>query len=235
MNNESGVIAAFARNMTELALAKGVDFQHYPTGGQDRKLLGDAVFTNTVDYSLIEFKDSIGDGFSEKNKQARVLAVCCAVGASDEMRELHDHCHLFAGDDEETGEQVLFVYRHAICNRSVFPEPPEDKKTCLDLNRNDSNKIYLDEYAVGLFSRNSDHTLSASEFNDYLTHLVKATTQGNKGVEVCLIASDTNSLGRFISVRFNTILELHNWFQAKQKIVNYSRGSRYSDPSGGPK
>ncbi|MBK3866489.1 hypothetical protein GFL09_02045 [Pseudomonas stutzeri] len=231
MKNESGVIAAFVRNMTDLASAKGVFFQHYPTGGQDRKLLGDAVFTNTVDYSLIEFKDSIGDGFSERTKQARVLALCCAVHSSDEMRNLHDHCHLFAGDDEVTGEQVLFIYRHAVCNRSVFPEPPADKKQCLDLNCDDKNIIYLDEYAEGLFSGRSDHTLSAPQFNEYLQCLVKATAQGQKGGEICLIASDTNSSGRFISVRFNTILELHDWFQKKQRGIKYS----YEDLSAGPK
>ena len=69
------------------------------------------------------------------------------------MRDLHDHCHLFAGDDEVTGEQVLFIYIDAVCNRSVFPEPPADKDLCLDLNCDDENIIYLDKICRGAISR----------------------------------------------------------------------------------
>jgi hypothetical protein len=208
-------MAAFVRNIENIAKAKGVNFWHYPTGGQDRKLLGDTIFTNSTTYSLVEFKDTIHKAASEAHKKDRVLAVCGAVFSNKIMCQLHDQCHFIAGDDPKTFEQVIFIYRHAVCNREVFTEPAEALLPYLSPNINKGGRIYLDEYASDIFSSAPAYALSVTEFRKYLKMLVDATTGGRKGTEVCLIASDINDQNRCISIRFDDVLDLHKWAQTK--------------------
>ncbi|AOE65665.1 hypothetical protein A7317_01265 [Pseudomonas fluorescens] len=229
MDNESGVMAAFVRNVENIAKAKGVNFWHYPTGGQDRKLLGDTIFTNSTTYSLVEFKDTIHKASSEVHKKDRVLAVCETVFSDKIMCQLHDQCHFIAGDDLKTSEQVLFIYRHAVCNREVFAEPAEAHLPYLSSNINEGGRIYLDEYASDIFSSTPAYALSVTEFGKYLKVLVDATTGGRKGVEVCLVASDVNDQNRCISIRFDNVLDLHKWALTKlYKTPSLSQQGRKS-------
>lgn len=211
MDNESGVLAAFAENMKLLAKVRGRDFSHYPTGGQDRKLMGDTVFTNSTMYSLIEFKDSTPKFKSEKLKKSRVLALCKAVFNDRTMRDYHDSCHFIAGDDPRTAEQVMYIYRHAVCNREIFNKDPEKKLSFLSEKANLEQKLYLDDYAEDLFSSTPKFALSVVEFSTYLENLVNSTTSGRKNIEICLIASSFNEHNRAISVRFDDINALHEW------------------------
>ncbi|CAI8884175.1 hypothetical protein [Pseudomonas serboccidentalis] len=211
MNNESGVLTAFARNMEAMAQDQGALFSHYPTGGQDRNLLGDTIFTNSTMYSLVEFKDSIAKINSEKQKRTRVLAVCKAVFNKNPMQMLHDSCHFIAGDDPKTFEQVMFVYRHAVCNRQIFNKEIEKKLPFLTEKTDTTSKLFLNEYAKDIFSTTPRFALNVDDFGTYLEMLVNITTEGRKNTEICLIASSINEHKRCISVRFDNIAKLHEW------------------------
>lgn len=229
MDNESGVMAAFTRSLKIMAQVHGAYFEHYPTGGQDRSLMGDTVFTNSTMYSLVEFKDTTEKFISEKLKKQRVLAVCKAVFNKKVMKDLHDSCHFIAGDDPKTSEQVMFVYRHAICNRQVFSKDTEKNLPFLTAQANAASKLFLDEYAADVFSTKPKFALSVEEFTIYLEMLVDATTNGRKNLEVCLVASSMNDQNRCVSARFNNITELHKWaadhiYTSRPDTVSKSKG-----------
>lgn len=214
MDNENGVMSAFVDNLKELAEIQGAVFKQYPTGGSDRKLLGDTIFTNSMFYSLVEFKDSISKSNTELDKVARVFPVCEAIHKNSRMRELHDKCHFFAGDDTG-GDQVLYVYRRAVCNANVLPGFFGDKRKCLELECDPANKIELYEYACDLFSSSSRYALPVTEFSEYLKMLVGITTKGKKGSEICLVAAQRDGNNKCVSKRFEDVTELHVWFQEK--------------------
>lgn len=237
MNNESGVMAAFTRSLKVLAKMHGAFFEYYPTGGQDRSLLADTVFTNSTLYSLVEFKDTTEKFISEKLKKQRVLAVCKAVFDKNAMRNLHDSCHFIAGDDPKTSEQVMFIYRHAICNRQVFSKDAEKNLPFLAPQANTASKLFLDEYASDVFSTKPRFALSVDEFTAYLEMLVETTTNGRKKLEVCLVASSINDQNRCVSARFDNITELHNWaidhiYPSPTDTVSKSKGHNGQDDLG---
>ncbi|WP_148047004.1 hypothetical protein [Pseudomonas fluorescens] len=233
MDNENGVISAFVDNLNNLAAKCGAIFKHYPTGGADRKLLGDAVFTNSVNYSLVEFKDSLSKNKSEKKKNLRVYPVCESLYENSRMRELHNKCHFFAGDDVD-GAQTFYIYRDAVCNTQVLQGFFGERLKCLYTKCDPSKEIELYDYAVDLFSGGSLYALPAKEFDEYLNMLVSVTTKGKKGSEICLIAARRDEKNKCFSIRFDSVGELHEWFQKEVLRItkNNSPGSGQTDASG---
>ncbi|WP_192558232.1 hypothetical protein [Pseudomonas allokribbensis] len=215
MQNESGVISAFVDNLLTAARECSATFKQFPTGGQDEKLLADTIFTNLANYSLIEFKDTVLKSKTENSKVDRVYAVCSAVFSDPQLRELHDSCHLFAGDDND-GKQVLYIYRNAVCNVEVLRNVPSGKAGCLTERCEDKDKIKLHIYAKDLFSGNAKYALPVEEFAKYIDLLVATTSQGTKGSEVCLVVGYKDGSGEFCSERFESITALHVWFKAEQ-------------------
>jgi hypothetical protein len=230
-------MAAFTRSLKALAKMHGAFFEYYPTGGQDRSLLADTVFTNSTMYSLVEFKDTTKKFISEKLKKQRVLAVCKAVFNKNAMQNLHDSCHFIAGDDPDTSEQVMFVYRHAICNRQIFSKDTEKNLPFLAAQANTASKLFLNEYAADVFSTEPRFALTVDEFTTYLEMLVEATTNGRKNLAVCLVASSMNDQNRCVSARFDNITELHKWaidhiYPSPPDTVSKSKGDNGQDDLG---
>ncbi|SDP93017.1 hypothetical protein SAMN05216303_11150 [Rhodoferax sp. OV413] len=188
--NEAAGIEVLKEILRDKARKAGGQFNAYPLGPQDRKVLADDIFAAADYFAIVESKWSEDQLSTEaKDKAERVKRLCEGLVTNSAMAELHAKCHKIAWRDSATGLSMLQPYRDVVCVDS-WPS------TCVALNK--SSPFDAEVFADAFFGNPPGHCVRAADFIRYVKWLLKTVT-GADDKSVVVLARETNSQGKSIS------------------------------------
>ncbi|WP_421445270.1 hypothetical protein [Agrobacterium tumefaciens] len=202
---EETVRMKFQEALEKRATLRGTKVHSFPLNAQDRDAAGDVIFSDEARLSLIEFK-SREQNLHDEGRKPKRRKLCSLLIEQHEMRHLHDQCHFAAW---LTGKHVhLNVYRHEICNRTVFAD-----ELMLPSEGELSSRLIFSEYAES-FLAGVGVSLSLAEFEHYLAW-VMTKTSGSQSSTVSVQAIDPTE-DELVILDFGSLREVHNWFAANK-------------------
>lgn len=207
MQHEQSVADAFNEYMRERAKQLGRRVHSFSLDGQDRDAGADYLLTDANRFALVEFKYSEGNLVSEKHKSRR-LSLCRGLEQRMDMRSLHDLCHFIAWTSGQPLAVKVNIYRHEICNRSVFGSDCGLNQSSPDATGRAGAGSFATEFLTAANSR----SLSFREFEIYLAWLL-ADTSASTSSTLELLTRNSN-LNDLTMVRLNSIAEAQAWLQA---------------------
>jgi hypothetical protein len=208
MKHEQAVADAFNRSLSRKAAKFGRNIHSLALDGQDRDA-GDYLLTDESKFALIEFKYTDAD-INLENKKPRRLRLCRLLEANAGMTALHDQCHFIAWMQLPEQDVRLNIYRHEVCNCKIFGAGCG--LTCAAPSFD--SRVLASQFANELFGTTGTRTLSLAEFERYLAWLMGIASQSGK--RTLEIVVDDDQADDFRLVRFGSIRQAHDWFQARR-------------------
>lgn len=206
MQHEQSLADAFNGYMRETAKRLGRRVHSFSLDGQDRDAGADYLLTDANRFALVEFKFSEGSLVSEKHKPRR-LSLCRGLEERADMRALHDLCHFIAWTSGQSLAVQINIYRHEICNRSVFGP------TC-GLNEGSpsaTGRAGAGAFATEFLTTINSRSLALQEFESYLAWLLTDTSAStNSTLELLTRNPAVNDLAM---IRFRSIAEAQSWLR----------------------
>ncbi|MCO4209859.1 hypothetical protein M2R29_18105 [Aeromonas hydrophila] len=204
MQHEQSFADIFNRYMNRQALMRGCAFYSFSLDGQDRDIGADYLLTNSDRFSIVEFKYMEKDLTSENRKTKR-LVLCKKLEKNFTMESYHDSCHFISWSDKDSGEVVTNVYRHEICNQSVFGESCGLKDKLPQVDKRISLKLFSEKF----FSHFNEMSLSREDFEEYVEWVLRDTSGSTKS-QLQLIAFNPDS-DSIALVKINSLTEAQQW------------------------
>ena len=209
-NHEQAVVDSFNLFIRKKAEKLGNGFRAFSLDGQDALAGADYILSDTLQFSLVEFKFTERQINDEKNKDKR-LKLCEALENNPEMRRLHDKSHFIAWMDRLSRIVNCNIYRLEVCNQSVFGPycVLTSKKKSID------KRVGAKQFAEEFFSHELTRSLSLQEFEVYLKWILEIGDQKSSGtLELLTLDEKTDEcqLRPFRSVRM-----AYDWMQQQNR------------------
>lgn len=206
MQHEQSVADAFRDYIREKAQKFGTQVHSFSLDGQDRDAGADYLFTDANRFAIVEFKYSESNLVSEKFKTRREK-LCLMLEQCIDMKSKHDQCHFIAWTSGMSLAMRLNIYRHEICNQSVFGA------TC-GLSNNTphtTDRVEANSFVKEFIEGTPPRSLSLRDFEIYLAWLLTDTSNStNSTLE--LLTRDPSS-DNLSMVRLNSIAEAQTWLK----------------------
>lgn len=204
MQHEQSLADIFNDYMKRQAFKNGCAFHSFSLDGQDRDIGADYLLTDSDQFSIIEFKYT-DENLASENKKERRLVLCKKLIDDEVMKGYHDKCHFISWSDKISLEIKTNVYRHEICNKSVFG------KECglPSKNPNVDSRRTLKSFSKNFFDRFDILSLSREQFEEYVTWVLQETS-GSTRTTLQLIAYNPDS-GSLALVKMNSLKEAQKW------------------------
>ena len=233
--NELAITQIFHDHIAKAARNHGIPFLPFPLGSQDRKTLADNLLARLDYFCLVEMKDSERQLGSEKRKLERVLRLCRALAANEEMRNLHDQCHMIAFRESTTERPKAGPYRDQICNTDTLGQCGLPAAS-----PSNANVIGLKKFAENFLGRPPSCCVSKEDFTKYVAWLIRTVT-GTQGDTFYVLASDIDAEGEIVSIKLDSVDCLNDWLLGNNApdptnapgngSPNNPRSSSYDSPS----
>lgn len=205
--NEPGITQLLHDHLGDAARGKGIKFQAFPLGPQDRNVLADSLFASKDLFALIEMKFSAAQLRSERAKRGRVLKLCEGLEVDAPMRDLHERCHHIAWSD---GSGIsLACYRDRICNRLILGEDCGLPSAAPGVEA----RNFFGDYTDGFLSNSQSSGLPKGDFKRYLRWLQEKTT-GKASERLEVLAKGPGQNGDVVVLSLNSLDEIQAWFES---------------------
>jgi hypothetical protein len=207
--HEQSVADEFNRYLGEHAARFGMMFKPFALSGQDRDAAADYLVTTASRFSLIEFKYRTSNIRDESAKWRR-RKLCVSLEKNSIMRRLHDMCHYLVWLDTRNLQPQTNVYRHEVCNQSIFGVASGLKA----IAPTDRLRMTAEEFSADFFNSNSPHGLSLADFEKYLVWLMVVTSGGPNSTLELMCRDEGSSI--FSYKVFSSVREASNWLYSSK-------------------
>lgn len=173
---EDAVSISFHHRLFSEAIKNKTVEMGIPTGGGDRWLNADSIFTRNELFFLVEFK-SAKHNLKDESRKDSACNLCNQLSSPSEHVGYHDRGHFAAWGHRPTGEEIptkIGIYRKMVCNSHTLPNcPAVNGITSQDDGVKDTK--FIDELATGTYG------LDDQEFIKYLQWLLNSGKGGGGG------------------------------------------------------
>lgn len=209
LKHERAVIDSFNSFFRRRATELGRQIRSFSLDGQDALVGADYLLTDQSRFALVEFKFSQLEIDDEARKDRR-LRLCIELESNREMRALHDQCHFIAWAEKPVLKARCNIYRHEVCNRSVFGAKCGLRAVAPQDNLRTSAIDFTSQFFAGTPSR----SLGLDEFELYLTWALSGPG-GSTRQSLELLAYDENE-NECAMVILPSIRAAYDWMQQRR-------------------
>lgn len=200
--HEQSVIDSFSNHYFKKGKSLGRITNRLSLDGQDSILGADYIFTESIRFTLVEFKYEERDLKTEGDKKLRNV-LCHRLDSEIVMRNQSLQCHYIAWSKKHQERRGVFFnkYYPEICNKEIFT-----RTSLVNAIPDASSRVSADKFIDQLLEGSIGSSFKV--FNRYINWLLEIGDNAGESVEVMLDNPDSNQLD---ILEFSSLDLLNDW------------------------